>query len=250
MLNSVSILGVFISLVTNQTVIPLIFKLLEHKLQLHIVTPNPEHIIQAQSSPEFKAVLNKADFAVPDGIGVVWAVRHLYPGEARRVERVTGTDLMVKLCEVAAARGWKVGLIGGQDGVAQEAANQLIKKYSNLTIEVISQDYDISEDNDTHDKEIVKKIRQTKSDMVFVALGAPYQELWIAKMLPQLPSVKIAMGVGGAFDFISGRVKRAPVWMQQAGFEWLYRLAQEPWRWKRQLRLVQFGWQTITRTQM
>jgi N-acetylglucosaminyldiphosphoundecaprenol N-acetyl-beta-D-mannosaminyltransferase len=238
----IQVLGVNISLINNQTIIPLILEKLKQKKQIHIVTPNPEHIVEAQTNILFKNILNSADIAIPDGYGIVWAIKRKMISDKRqvRVERVTGSDLMLELCQLAAEKNWQVGLLGGQEKAAKLAAINLSKQVQNLKITDLP-NYQWGQS----DTKIIQKISDLKIDVLLVAFGAPKQELMISKNIKLIPKVKIAMGVGGAFDFYAGKTKRAPKWLQNLHLEWLYRLIQEPWRWRRQLKLIEFVWKVV-----
>jgi len=202
--------------------------------QHYIVTPNPEIIVKAQKDAEFKSILNKADLAIPDGIGIVWTAKLL---NEQMAERVSGTDLVVKIKDQTVnlninGRPVRIFLLGGRDGVAQRVASQWP--------EVVG----FSEE--TESTELFVIITEYQPDILFVALGAPKQEKWIAQNLSRLPSVKVAMGVGGAFDFLSQKIKRAPRFMQKIGLEWLWRLAREPRRLSRIFNaVVIFPWMVI-----
>ncbi len=201
-----------------------------------IATVNPEFIMRAQRDPIFFATLQKTDLNVPDGIGVLYAARRL--GRPLR-ERVAGVDLMRHLCGLAAQKSWRVFLLGAAPGVAEGAATQLCHEYPGLTIAGV---YDGSPGRNERD-EIVRRLRHAQPQLVFVAYGAPAQDIWLAENLAALTTVHgvVGMGVGGAFDFIVGTQRRAPVWMQRIGLEWFYRLVREPKRWRRQLALPQFA---------
>jgi len=198
----------------------------------HIITLNAEIIYQAQFNQSLKELINSADLVTPDGSGIVWAAGYL--GEPVP-ERVTGIDLMMELCKQAHHNGWKIFLLGGAPGVADEAADNLRAQYSNINIVGTHHGYF----NETEEGRVFEQVRQAEPDLIFVALGAPRQEFWIREHKEKLP-VKIAVGVGGSFDVVSGRVKRAPVWMQRLKLEWLARLIKEPWRFKRMLSLPKF----------
>jgi N-acetylglucosaminyldiphosphoundecaprenol N-acetyl-beta-D-mannosaminyltransferase len=198
----------------------------------HIITLNAEIIYQAQFNQHLKELINSADLVTPDGAGIVWAAGYL--GEPVP-ERVTGIDLMLEICKQARHNGWRIFLLGGTPGVADEAADKLREKYANINIVGTHHGY-FKEEEKAHVLEIV---RQAEPDIIFVALGAPRQEFWIRAHQESLP-VKVAVGVGGSFDVVSGRVKRAPVWMQKLKLEWLARLIKEPWRFKRMLSLPKF----------
>jgi N-acetylglucosaminyldiphosphoundecaprenol N-acetyl-beta-D-mannosaminyltransferase len=150
-------------------------------------------------------------------------------------ERVTGIDLMLKIVEMCARQGLKIFLLGSEPGVAEEAASKLIESFPGINIVGTYHGY-FEKDN-----EVVKAIKDTKPDILFVGLGAGRQEKWLSKHLKEL-GVPIAMVIGGSLDVISGRKKRAPKWSQKLYIEWLYRLITEPERWKRQLALPKFLW--------
>ncbi|MFI5391913.1 MAG: WecB/TagA/CpsF family glycosyltransferase [Bacteriovoracales bacterium] len=140
--------------------------------------------------------------------------------------RVHGSDLVDKLSSAIAKKPIRVGFLGGYGNVAQLSAECLVKKYPGLKVAFASEEWD---------KDVAKK----DCDILFVAFGSPKQEKWIYENLPNI-NVRVAIGVGGAFDFISGKVRRAPVWIRKIGLEWLFRLIIQPWRIKRQLSLPKF----------
>lgn len=234
-MDKINILGVKIDNITMDETVARVEAMLADGKKHQVVTPNPEFVMLAQKDDEFKKILNQADLAIPDGIGLVWASRIL---SSKLKERVTGTDLMLRLCERAAQQGWRIFLLGGESGVAARAAEKLKIQSSKLKI------VGVCEGGSLEDRKAVIP----PTDFLFVAYGAPKQEKWIVENLPRIP-VKVAMGVGGAFDFIVGKQKRAPVFVQNLGLEWLWRLLQQPWRARRQLALIKFlvlvFWQKI-----
>ncbi|MCB0112237.1 MAG: WecB/TagA/CpsF family glycosyltransferase, partial [Caldilineaceae bacterium] len=152
-------------------------------------------------------------------------------------ERVTGSDGIYRICEQAAQRGWRVFFLGAAPGVAAETARRLAERYPGLCIAG-------SASGSPHEADwpmIHAQLTQAQPDILFVAYGHPQQDRWIAHHRAALP-VKVAIGVGGAFDFVAGVTKRAPRWMQRLGIEWLYRLLIQPWRWRRMLALPHFAW--------
>ena len=199
-----------------------------------VVTVNPEFIVAAQSDAEFRHVLNASSLALPDGVGLLWAARFL---GCPLQERVTGTDTMQRLAALAARKDYGLFLLGAAPGVAVETAARLCETYPGVTIVGTHAGSPTLEEED----EIVDLIQKAKPDILFVAYGAPAQDKWIARNLERL-GVPVAMGVGGAFDFISGRATRAPRWLQRLSLEWLHRLYREPWRWRRMLALPKFAW--------
>ncbi|MBU2632625.1 WecB/TagA/CpsF family glycosyltransferase [Patescibacteria group bacterium] len=206
----------------------------------YIVTPNPELLMLAHSNNRYKSVLNRADLALPDGVGVMWAAKIL--GKPLK-ERIAGVGMVEKLCKEVSKKPITVGFLGGRQNVAVKTAECLQKKYPELKVAYVGGEWMEGEvkSKNSKFKSSEKKNINPSIDILFVAFGSPKQELWIADNLEKLP-VKVAIGVGGAFDFISGRIKRAPIWVQNLGFEWLYRLIRQPWRIKRQARLIMFAY--------
>jgi N-acetylglucosaminyldiphosphoundecaprenol N-acetyl-beta-D-mannosaminyltransferase len=193
--------------------------------RLHqVATVNPEFVMRAQKDREFARVLEASDLCLPDGTGVVWALRR--QGCALR-EPVAGTDLVQPLAALCARQGHRLFLLGAQPGVADELAARLAAANSGLQVAAYSGDPGASSD-----EESVRRIADHRTDVLLVAYGAPTQELWIDRLRPRL-TASVAMGVGGAFDYLAGRVPRAPEWMRRSGLEWLHRLAIQPWRFRR-----------------
>jgi len=211
------LLGVRIDNVSMSEALEKIREFLSDGRQHYIVTSNPEFLVLAQKDQEFCDILNKADLNIPDGIGIVWAARWL--GESLK-ERVTGVDLIEKL--KIKNEKLKIFLLGGKNGVAQKI------KAEWPAIVSCSENLD----------EAINLINNCRPDILLVALGAPKQEKWIAQNLAKILSVKVAIGVGGAFDFISGRIKRAPKIFQAIGLEWLWRVLREPKRLPRLIKAV------------
>ncbi|MCM1136914.1 MAG: WecB/TagA/CpsF family glycosyltransferase [Clostridium sp.] len=196
-----------------------------------IVTLNAEILYKAQTDPRLLQVINQAELVTPDGSGIVLAAQKLC---GRQIERVTGIDLMQELCRQSAACGWRVYLLGAKPGVAEAAAQNLQSKYGTLVCGW--HDGYFSEDEQAW---IIGEINEKKPDILFVGLGAPRQEFWIAENRSRL-RVPLLIGVGGCFDVISGNLKRAPLFFQRLGLEWLWRLLKEPWRFGRMLALPKF----------
>jgi N-acetylglucosaminyldiphosphoundecaprenol N-acetyl-beta-D-mannosaminyltransferase len=201
-------------------------------------TVNVDFIINAHDDRDQMTLLQKAEMAMPDGMPVVWAARLL---GARMPERVTGADIVLRLAERAARQGYSIYLLGATPDVAARAAEILQQKYPGLKIAGIQSP--MIRSIDATDPAIIEAIRAAQPDILLVAFGNPKQEKWIAYYRRQL-NVPVMMGVGGTLDFISGAKKRAPLWMQRSGLEWVFRLAQEPRRlWRRYGRdMGIFGW--------
>ncbi len=197
-----------------------------------VVTVNAEFVVRARRDEAFRRVLNASDLAIIDGMGVVFALRFLH---GVRTTRVGGADIIPDLARLAAEKKWPVFLLGAMPGVAEAAAKRLVELAPGL---LISGTYSGSPDP-SQEEEILARVRSGRTRVLLVAFGAPAQDIWIARNLSHLGPC-VAIGVGGAFDYIAGLVPRAPVWMRRAGLEWLYRLIRQPWRWRRQLALPLF----------
>jgi len=265
----INILGVEINTLNKDQVVNKIDQFLLSQNKHYIVTPNPEFLMVAQKDQEFKNILNKADLAVPDGIGLLWAsslIRSkikdlffidrfpgrrqrstrikvylksifyglmliLYPKYCQKVisERITGTDLIFDIAKLCEQKKCSIFLLGAKEGVAEVCALKLFKKYPNLKI---SGTYSGNPEQ-KYDKHIVDILNNTKTDVLLVAYGHPKQEKWISRNLSKLENIKVAIGVGGAFDFISGKVKRAPKIFRRLDLEWFYRVIRQPQRFNR-----------------
>ena len=233
----VRILGVPVDVVTSSQVLDIIQTLVRERVPRQLVTVNPEFIMAAQTNPEFRGVLNRAALALPDGVGVLWAGRV----HGRRLpERVSGSDIVPRIAERAAAEGWRLYFLGADPGVAAEAARRLMDRYDGLSV-VGTYSGSPSSEEEQH---IVQLVGAGRPDILLVAYGAPAQDTWIARNMQRL-DVPVCMGVGGTFDFIAGNRRRAPLWIQRLGLEWLHRLVREPWRWRRQLALPRFAFAVL-----
>jgi N-acetylglucosaminyldiphosphoundecaprenol N-acetyl-beta-D-mannosaminyltransferase len=189
-----------------------------------VFTPNLDHVVTAESDDRFASVYAGVDLSLADGQPLVWSARLLgRPLPAK----VSGSDLTPRLLERAGQRGWTVYLLGGQDGVAAQLAEELPRT---LGVRVVGAEGPrVSLHGAPGEEAIAQRVAASGAQLVLVALGAPKQELWIDRSRPLLPGA-VCVGVGASLDFIAGRLTRAPRWMSDAGFEWLYRLGQEPRR--------------------
>ncbi len=206
------VLGLSVDITPCDQVLSFLEKRMSESKKIFVVTLNPEMAMAAQTDRELTEVINRADLVIPDGLGIVWALRRQ---GIKSVKRLSGTDLMLELI----GRGYKTLLVGARPGIAQKAAKKL------GVLGITEPD--------------LNKINEIKPELLFVALGHGKQEKWIAKNLPKL-NVKLAMGVGGALDQIAKPWLRAPVFLRSLGLEWFYRLIVQPWRLKRQWQLVRF----------
>lgn len=254
MVKTTQLLGVSITNETTEDVLEHVYNHLKTaKNKLFIVTPNPEILVYADRHPEYKRLLNQANLALPDGVGVFVASGLL--GNPLK-ERIPGVDFMEELCSNSRGKAVSIGLLGGGKGIAKRTAECLKEKYPWIRVAFTSSEwpqelFDLSFNNSkkhgSKASEVFEEMFNIPArpdenptiDILFVAFGFPKQEEWIYKNLDRLP-VKAAMGVGGAFDYISGNVPRAPYIIRAMGFEWLYRLIRQPWRFKRQLALLEF----------
>lgn len=226
------ILGVGIDCIDSQQALQQIGEFIENGEPHQIVTANAEIIYQASKNEKMRNVINAAQMVTADGSGVVWASRQLGQPLA---QRVTGIDLVNSICQQSAKEKWKIYILGSAPGVAATAAVNIRNKFPGCNIIGTHHGYF----NAKEEKQILAELEQLKPDVLFVALGAPKQEYWIADHVQKL-GIPVAMGIGGSMDVLSGNVKRAPKWMQKMSLEWLYRLLIQPTRFKRVLALPKF----------
>jgi len=252
--NRIKLFQVGIDQVDNKKTIQRIEEFIVSKKPHQIVTPDTLAVLRARKDPEYHDILKSADLVTPDGAGILWAATTLnYP----LPERVTGIDMIHNICRLAAEKGYSLYLLGSYPGVASEAASNLTKKYPGIKIAGTHHGYFGSEDsqnyedakNGNNDKnkeeqEIIAEIKENRPDILLVGMGVPKQEKWIDKNLNSL-NVPVCMGVGGSFDVLSGRIPRAPLWMQRHGMEWIYRSIKQPTRAFRVLALFYFIWLVI-----
>lgn len=189
-----------------------------------VATVNPEFVMRAQRDSAFARVLASASLCLPDGTGVVWAARRQ---GCQLAGPVAGVDLVGPLAAMCARRGFRLFLLGAAPGVADELAHTLRAANPGLDVRAHSGSPAMPGDEDA-----LRLIHEHGTQVLLVAYGAPAQELWIDRLRNRL-GVAVAIGVGGAFDYLTGRVPRAPRWMRNAGLEWLHRLVRQPWRVRR-----------------
>ena len=199
----------------------------------YVFTPNSEMIMAGYRDEEFKNILNSASIITADGIGVVYASKIL---KNPINERCAGYDIACSLLKKMAKENKSLYLFGSKQEVIEAAKENILKKYSGINIVGMANGYF----DDEKEKEIISDINEKNPDVVFVCLGVPKQEKWIYKNAPNL-NTKVLMGLGGSLDVFSGKTKRAPVFYQKLGIEWLYRLAKEPKRFFRMLDLPKFA---------
>ncbi len=197
-----------------------------------VFTPNVDHVVMAEHDERFRRAYAVASLCLADGMPVLWAARLL--GEPLPA-KVSGSDLVLPLMERAERQGWRVYILGGAPGVGARAAERLLARFPRLLIAgADAPRIDMGGAPEAR-RDVVLRVRESRADLVLVALGAPKQELWIAEAAADLRPA-VLLGVGASVDFLAGTARRAPAWVSASGLEWLYRLAQEPRRlWKRYL---------------
>lgn len=198
----------------------------------YVLTCNVDHLMKLESDSLFKTIYEEADVIVADGVPLVWASRILHKPLKKKV---SGSDMLQELGRALEERQYRLFFLGAADGVAEAARLELLKKFPHLqVVGCYSPSYGF-ETNDIENEQIVSMLKEVRPDIVLVGVGAPKQEKWIYKHYQDY-RVPVSIGVGATFDFLSGTVKRAPVLFQRTGFEWLWRLCQEPSRlWRRYL---------------
>ncbi|MFA6039826.1 MAG: WecB/TagA/CpsF family glycosyltransferase [Candidatus Peribacteraceae bacterium] len=221
-MDRVTLLGVPIDAITMDRAVGKILAFLESQRQHHVATPNAEMLVEAAKNGTFRQILQRTSLNLPDGTGLLWMARM-----TRQVlpSRVTGVDTMQELCAALTAE-YPVFLLGARPGVAEKAAAKLKERNPRLKIAGTF----AGSPREEEAREIVARINAVNPSLLFVAYGSPAQELWIARHLNAMTGVRVAMGVGGSFDFIAGEQKRAPRFLRKLGLEWVWRLIREPRR--------------------
>jgi N-acetylglucosaminyldiphosphoundecaprenol N-acetyl-beta-D-mannosaminyltransferase len=231
-MEKVRVLGVNISTVSKAEAIKAASDFLNQQARLHtIFTPNPEMLVKARKDAIFREVLNAADLSLCDGFGLYLACRGV-------CERITGVDFMLNLCELAQNRGERIFLLGsGSEEVLEKTKKALLENFPRLQVVGMNPGPKLAENShgDLHviedeNNRLIDEVKAANPSIIFVAFGMGKQEKWIAQYAPKVPSLRLAMGVGGAFDFVSGNIPRAPRLLRNFGLEWLYRLVKQPER--------------------
>lgn len=225
MSKSCTILGIKINTESLDEVLQEVHRFIDTKKPHQITTVNTEFVIAARQNPGFAKTINESDLSLADGAGIILAAKLL---KQPKPPKISGVDFTPILAKEAARQNWSIFLLGGQGRVAEFAANKLKEQNPGLKIAGILE----TDPQNTP----ISQIRKAHPDILFVAWGAPKQDLWINQHKNEL-NIPVMMGVGGTFDFIVGKQKRAPKMIRNVGLEWLWRLTLEPWRWKRQLAL-------------
>lgn len=230
--DKVDILGVQVDSVTMQQAVAVVEKFMDERAGVLVATANAEMIMRATHDAELMRILNGAALVVPDGAGTVWAAHHL---GYEMPERVAGYDMAQQLMKNAPAKKRRIYFFGSAPGVADKAKAKAERLYPGIEIVGVRNGFFTEKD----ESQIIADIKAAKPDLLLVALGVPKQEKWLAKHLAEL-EVPVAIGVGGTLDVMAGVMKRAPLWMQKAKLEWLFRGMLQPKRAGRLLALPKF----------
>lgn len=226
------VLDIAVDCVPKQDLIDyLMDQVTQRKNSCHVVTINAEMAYAASQDLELQKVLQQADLIIPDGIGVVWALRH----SGVKVERLPGVELVEDLLRLAPSKGLRVAIWGSHPDTLHALQAVLNTDYGNPELVFCQHGYYAEEE----EQDLIAQLIASKADILLVALGIPRQEQWIYQYRDRL-KIPILMGIGGSLDVISGNLDRAPIWMRQTHLEWLYRLYQQPSRWRRMLALPKF----------
>ena len=223
----IEVLGVAFDNVTMEQAAEMGGKMLQEDRFHYVVTPNPEFILAAEKDESFRTVINAADLVIPDGIGVIYSAKILGTPLA---ERVPGIEFSAKMLEKLNEMGGRLFLLGAKPGVAEKAGENICAQYPNIVL-CGTQDGYFKDEED-----VILKVAAARPDLMFVCLGAPKQEKWMARW-GQHSGAKLAIGLGGVLDVYAGNVERAPEAWQKLGMEWAYRLKKEPKRFGRMARL-------------
>ena len=236
-LNSVTLLGMRVDRVTMDGALALVERFVEEKTPHHIVTADASMVVTASEDAEFAKIVAASDLVTPDGAGILWATKRLgQPVSAK----VSGVDLSAKCCELSREKNWRIFFFGAAPGVAQAAKDKMTERFPGAQIVGCRDGFFTAEQEAT----VVEEIKAARPDILLVALGIPKQEKFIFRNKTAL-NVPVSIGVGGTLDVFSGTVKRAPVWMQNVGLEWLYRVASNPKKWTKVALLPRFALMTL-----
>jgi len=229
---SVTIIGTRIDRLAMGEFLERFERLVTRSAPSHIITANVDTVMEEHGDPSCARIIAGAELVVPDGVPLLWAARFL---GTPLPQRLNGTDLMEKICALAAQRGFSVFLLGAEEGIAAQAASNLQRRFPGLHVSGAYAPYHGFENDARENEKICTMLREKKPDVLFLSLGLPKGIQWIDRHLADCGKI-VAIEVGSSFMFLSGRMKRAPRWMQKNGLEWLWRLGLEPRRlWKRYL---------------
>lgn len=239
-MENIEIFGVKIHNITFDEAVKEVETYLEGNQLRAIYTPNPEIVMGAKEDNRLRELLNKGDLITADGIGLIYASR---VKKRPLKERVTGLDLSIKLLNMANENNYSLYLLGGKDGVAKAAAENIKKDYPNIRIAGYHHGYfkgsHTGYNSHEEEMEVIEDINHSNPDIIFVGLGFPRQEIWIDSNKEKIRG-KVIIGNGGVMDILSGNLKKTPEFIRKIGFEWLHRLIREPSRIKRQMVIPKF----------
>lgn len=229
-----TILGVRVHRVRMVQALECIQQFIAQRTPHLVITADANALLIALEDPEFAQIIDQADLVTPDGAGLLWAGRHCgqpFP------ERVSGVDLVWHLARISHERGCRLFFLGASPGVAERAMQNLLKQFPQAQIVGVHHGYFAEEESPA----IVAQIRSACPDVLLIGMGMPRQEKWAYRYRSVL-GVPVMIGVGGSFDVYAGVVRRAPRWLQQSGFEWFWRLLQDPRKIKKVRNLPRFAW--------
>jgi len=230
----IKIAGIAVDNIDRQEALVKIDGILKAKESRFMCFANAEAIVLARHKEKYRHILARASLLLPDGIGMQMAARLQ---SQRIMANLNGTDLFPDVCKLLNTRQSRVFLLGGKQGRAKKVGNWIMQNFPCVRLVGTRHGYFSKKD----EPEIISAIRSLQTEVLFVGMGTPYQEIWIYKHLNQT-GTKLAIGVGGLFDYYSGATRRAPVWMRKYCLEWVWRFMIEPRRWPRILRLIEFVW--------
>ncbi|MGO8670890.1 MAG: WecB/TagA/CpsF family glycosyltransferase [Capsulimonadaceae bacterium] len=234
---SVRLLGLRVDCVAPDAALVQIEDYIASRTPRHVVTADASMVVIAKSDPELESIVDNADMVTADGSGILWAARRL---RLAIREKVSGVDLVAELSRLSAEKGYRLYFLGAAPQVAEQAAANLAARYPGVQIVGTHDGYFTAE----QEHGVVEEIAALKPDVLFVAMGIPKQEKWISRHKERL-GVPVSLGIGGSFDVYAGRVRRAPLWMQRNGLEWLYRLCADPKKITKVSKLPRFALMTI-----
>lgn len=241
-MNTVDILGVRLNAQGLKNTKKEIISLLSSSVGSYIFTPNAEILYRTYKDDRLKKMLNSANLLLADGVGVTYAstlLGHPIP------ERITGIDTGEWILKYASQKDLSVFFLGGGKRIPEAAAKNMQKRISGLKISGCCHGYFDKSQNSPENKYVIDQIKKARPDILFVCFGFPYQERWIYENISSLPSVKLALGLGGSFDVWAGKVERSPRLVRAVGFEWLYRMIREPKRIARFPYLILFAFAVL-----
>lgn len=228
-------MGVGFDSMSKDEAVKFALQIIEQRRGGYMVTPNPEIVMESWKTPELKSAVTEADLVIPDGVGIIHAANIL---KTPLKERLPGIDVTTSILECMARDGKSVFLLGAKPGVAEKAAETMKKQFPGLVICGTQDGYF------KDDAPVIEMINEAEPDFLLVCLGAPKQEIWMARNVGKL-NVGFMGGLGGTLDVFAGVTKRAPEIWQKLGLEWLYRCIKEPWRFKRAAKLPKFLFKAI-----